>query len=125
MLGRSGKAQRGLFASTAGIAGASTAAGGVTLAEYIGSAPPEDTGFHRYAFLLFAQDPAKEGKFSLEPLKYAAEGRGGFDVAGFAKDNSLALLAANYYICQNPGGEHEDATMIGKVCTRSWARPTR
>lgn len=73
---------------------------GDTLAEYIGSGPPKDTGLHRYVFLVYHQ---KSGKLQseLKISKRSRAGRMNFSIRNFAKSNNLGEpIAANFYQAQ-------------------------
>lgn len=70
---------------------------GETLSEFISSAPPPNTGLHRYLFLWFLQ-PTK-GDFSSFPhLKASsAKGREKFSTRKFVRAFKLVIMAGNYY----------------------------
>lgn len=73
---------------------------GDTLAEYIGSGPPKDTGSHRYIFLVYHQ---KDGRLQsdIKISNHSIEGRKSFSIRKFAKDNKLGEpIAANFYQAQ-------------------------
>lgn len=73
---------------------------GETISEYIGAGPPEDTGLHRYIFLIFRE----KKKFSCinEPHLTANMGdfRGKFSIKNFAKKYKLILQAGNFFQAQ-------------------------
>ncbi|KAF3169103.1 hypothetical protein TWF788_010720 [Orbilia oligospora] len=71
------------------------------LLEYMGPAPPENTGKHRYVLLLF-----KNGK--KEPHKLDGRKKWGFEdheprvgARHYAKKYDLELVGANFFLCQN------------------------
>ncbi|KAF3159188.1 hypothetical protein TWF132_001768 [Orbilia oligospora] len=71
------------------------------LLEYMGPAPPEKTGKHRYVLLLF-----KNGK--KEPQKLDGRKKWGFEdheprvgARHYAKKYDLELVGANFFLCQN------------------------
>lgn len=73
---------------------------GDTLAEYIGSGPPKDTGYHRYVFLVYLQ---KGGRLSsdMKISNTSRQGRVSFSIRNFAKSNNLGEpVAANFYQAQ-------------------------
>ncbi|KAG5878106.1 hypothetical protein JTB14_017973 [Gonioctena quinquepunctata] len=73
---------------------------GDTIAEYIGSGPPLDTGLHRYIFLIYKQ---KE-KINFEEkkiLKTTTEGRLNFSIRKFAEKYHLGQpISGNLYQAQ-------------------------
>ncbi|CAH1117551.1 unnamed protein product [Phaedon cochleariae] len=72
---------------------------GDNIREYMGSAPPEGTGLHRYVFLLYKQN----GKQTFdEPHQVATDGnRGRFSTAQFAKKHNLGNpIAGNFFQAQ-------------------------
>lgn len=72
---------------------------GQTLAEYIGSGPPNGTGYHRYVFLLYKQKGPLESAMKI--TKTSREGRVKFSARNFAKANNLGEpIAANFYQAQ-------------------------
>ncbi|XP_059622195.1 protein D3-like [Phlebotomus argentipes] len=74
---------------------------GETLAEYIGSGPLEDTGLHRYVFLVFKQ-PNGKIDFSEEEkcAKNVIKCRLSFSTNEFAGKYSLELFGGNFYQAQ-------------------------
>lgn len=70
---------------------------GDVLTAYVGSGPPEGTGLHRYAFLLFKQ--MGKLKFSENKIpKNSGSNRGKFNTVKFAKKYKLGeALAGNFY----------------------------
>jgi len=74
---------------------------GETLMTYIGSAPPPETGLHRYVFLVWQQKEMKN-KWTVEKIGYSGDKRGKFSARKFATENGLTkLVAGNYYETQN------------------------
>lgn len=72
---------------------------GETLAEYVGSGPPKNTGLHRYVFLLYKQ-PAKV-EFKEEHKSKTNGNREKFSVEDFAKQYKLGNpVAGNYFEAQ-------------------------
>lgn len=73
---------------------------GEVLTEYLGSAPPRDTGLHRYTFLLYTQP----GKLTFdEPRinKTTLEGRPNFSIQTFAEKYKLGEpKAINGFLAQ-------------------------
>jgi len=73
---------------------------GDTLAEYIGSGPPQGTGLHRYVFLVYHQEKGKLDS-DLKITKTSRVGRINFSIRNFAKANNLGdPIAANFYQAQ-------------------------
>uniref|UniRef100_A0A915BK82 Phosphatidylethanolamine-binding protein n=2 Tax=Parascaris univalens TaxID=6257 RepID=A0A915BK82_PARUN len=71
---------------------------GEVLSEYISSAPPPNTGLHRYVYLVYKQS----GKISDPEHGHlpgnSGEKRGGFKAAAFAKKHNLGdPVAGNFY----------------------------
>lgn len=70
---------------------------GETKAQFIGSGPKEDTGLHRYVFILFKQP---NGKLEVD-LPFVndrtAEGRLGTSTKDFVTKYGLVPIAGNYY----------------------------
>jgi len=77
--------------------GSSEDVSGDTLSEYQGPEPPQDSGTHRYVFMLFRQ----AGRLNLEPMSDIGNRRANFHVKEFARDNNLTLLACNFYLAHN------------------------
>jgi len=72
---------------------------GDTLAEYIGSGPPDGSGLHRYAFLVFKQS-GRLDPTSVQPFqsRTTATNRIGFSTAEFVKKHGLGKpIAGNFY----------------------------
>lgn len=73
---------------------------GETLAEYIGSGPPKDTGLHRYVFLVYHQTKGRL-QSDIKISDHSRVGRTSFSIRKFAKDNDLGEpIAANFYQAQ-------------------------
>ncbi|XP_058812159.1 protein D3-like [Topomyia yanbarensis] len=78
----------------------SDVASGETIAEYISSAPPEDSGSHRYIFLVYKQ-PAGKIQFDEPKQSNRNPNRGKFQAAEFARKYNLGTpVAGNYYEAQ-------------------------
>jgi len=80
-------------------------ASGETVIEYIGSAPPPDTGLHRYVFLVYEQTKAitvsECGQEKLIAKGGNGDGRPKFSAKTFASKNGLdTLVAGNFYQAQ-------------------------
>ncbi|XP_017859625.1 PREDICTED: protein D2 [Drosophila arizonae] len=72
---------------------------GQTLAEYIGSGPPEGTGLHRYIFLLYRQSKGIEETLHID--KRTREGRFNFSARTFAGKHGLGKpIAGCFYEAQ-------------------------
>ena len=70
---------------------------GETLAPYLGSGPPKDTGLHRYIFLVYKQ-PSKLCFDEKQLTDKSPEGRDGFKIACFAEKYKLGTpIAGNFY----------------------------
>uniref|UniRef100_A0A1Q3FL91 Putative phosphatidylethanolamine-binding protein n=1 Tax=Culex tarsalis TaxID=7177 RepID=A0A1Q3FL91_CULTA len=75
-------------------------ASGEPVAEYISSAPPQGSGLHRYAFLVYKQQGGKI-EFDEPRLNNRNPNRGMFRVAEFAAKYSLGTpIAGNFYQAQ-------------------------
>ncbi|XP_054153623.1 protein D3-like [Oppia nitens] len=73
---------------------------GQTVAEYWGSAPPKDTGKHRYVFLVYEQHCRINGVKRDD----SEESRGHFNVRQLAANYTLgAPVAGNYFLAQFDG----------------------
>lgn len=73
---------------------------GETVAEYIGSAPPQNSGLHRYVFLVYKQTGGKV-QFDEPKLSNRNPNRGKFRVAEFAEKYQLGNpVAGNFYQAQ-------------------------
>ncbi|XP_062562284.1 protein D3-like [Armigeres subalbatus] len=78
----------------------SDVAAGETVAEYIGSAPPQNSGLHRYVFLVYKQTDGKV-QFDEPKLSNRNPNRGKFRVAEFAEKYHLGSpIAGNFYQAQ-------------------------
>jgi len=80
-------------------------ASGETVIEYIGSAPPPETGLHRYTFLVYEQTKAitvsECGQAKLIAKGGKGEGRPKWKARTFASNNGLdTLVAGNFYQAQ-------------------------
>ncbi|XP_017847426.1 phosphatidylethanolamine-binding protein homolog F40A3.3 [Drosophila busckii] len=74
-------------------------ASGDTLAEYVGSGPPEGTGLHRYIFLLYRQSARVEEDMRIG--KRTRDGRFNFSVRKFAAKHGLGQpIAGSFYEAQ-------------------------
>lgn len=74
----------------------------VELHSYIGPGPPKGTGLHRYIFLLLKQTDPLLTDFS--PIKERFNwgyGQPAVGIERWAKENSLKLIAANYFLAEN------------------------
>uniref|UniRef100_A0A0N5CFC6 Phosphatidylethanolamine-binding protein n=1 Tax=Strongyloides papillosus TaxID=174720 RepID=A0A0N5CFC6_STREA len=71
---------------------------GDVLAEYIGSAPPSGSGFHRYVYLLYKQHGRISDPEHGHLPNNSAKKRGGFKIEEFAKKHCLeGPIAGNFY----------------------------
>jgi len=73
---------------------------GETIAEYIPSAPPENTDLHRYVFLIYEQDNKIDASTQKKLTNRSADGRGGFNVAEWLPSvggSNWPLVAGNFY----------------------------
>lgn len=69
---------------------------GDTIAEFVGSGPPEGTGLHRYVFLAYQQP----GPITCDEPKMpnnTPENRRKFSIKKFAAKYGMNLVAANFY----------------------------
>ncbi|KAL4259138.1 PEBP-like protein [Pleurotus pulmonarius] len=75
-------------------------ASAIAITQYAGPAPPEGSGPHRYAFLLFAQPES----FS-PPTEFSQPNIGVslFDVNAYARDSGLGAIVAGNYITVEEG----------------------
>ncbi|XP_054157290.1 protein D3-like [Oppia nitens] len=73
---------------------------GLTLADYMGSGPPQGTGLHRYIFLVYKQpDVLKTDEIQVTNRRI--DGRINWDIRDWAKNQNLGEpVAANYYKAQ-------------------------
>ncbi|KXJ80121.1 hypothetical protein RP20_CCG026444 [Aedes albopictus] len=75
-------------------------AAGETVVEYLGSAPPENTGFHRYVFLLYKQRGGKL-QWCDKRLSNRNPNRGNFNSTKFAEKYCLGKpIAGNFFLAQ-------------------------
>uniref|UniRef100_A0A023EJM6 Putative secreted protein n=1 Tax=Aedes albopictus TaxID=7160 RepID=A0A023EJM6_AEDAL len=75
----------------------SDVAAGETVAEYIGSAPPENSGLHRYVFLVYKQSRGRM-RWSEPKLSNRNPNRAKFHVNEFAEKYHLGSpVAGNFY----------------------------
>ncbi|CAG2176915.1 unnamed protein product [Oppiella nova] len=73
---------------------------GQVLADYIGSGPPQDTGLHRYVFLVYKQSGIINTTEKTVSNR-SREGRLQWKVRDFAKQHNLGEpIAANFYQAQ-------------------------
>lgn len=70
---------------------------GVTKVQFIGSGPKEDTGLHRYVFVLFKQPTGKIEVDSPFVDDHTDEGRLGTSTKDFMAKYGLIPIAGNYY----------------------------
>lgn len=72
-------------------------ANGDVIADYIGSAPPKDSGLHRYVFFVYNQN----GRIEFDELG-AEENRINFSIKTFAEKYGLGQpIAGNFFLAQN------------------------
>ena len=87
---------------------------GETIVEYLGSAPPEGSGLHRYIFLVYKQPGLLKHSETLIKAN-TREGRPHFKVREFAEKYNLGQpIAGNFYQAQ-----HDDYV---KELRAKWAR---
>ncbi|CAG8666613.1 10921_t:CDS:2 [Racocetra persica] len=65
------------------------------LDDYQGPAPPPNTDFHRYVFLLYRQPTPHINYPKLNTVE-----RPGFKARQFAKEHELKLVSANFFTCK-------------------------
>ncbi|RUO96299.1 phosphatidylethanolamine-binding protein [Jimgerdemannia flammicorona] len=71
---------------------------GDELEPYMGPAPPQDSGPHRYVFLLYRQTGVRMG---FAPFEHGH--RAGFKAATWAEQHEMKLVGANYFLVErNP-----------------------
>jgi len=76
-----------------------TTSKGETMVEYIGSLPPEKSGKHRYAFLLFEHD--QKINFSEPKIGKTLSGRSGFKTRNFiSKYNINSPVSVTFYLAE-------------------------
>ncbi|CAO0798493.1 unnamed protein product [Mucor circinelloides] len=64
---------------------------------YIGPGPGENSGTHRYTFLLYQQS---NGVQKFKPMEHEQrEQRRKFDIRGFESENQLELISVNFFCC--------------------------
>lgn len=64
---------------------------------YIGPGPGENTGTHRYVFLLYKQ---KNGQHEFKPMEHEQrQHRRYFNIREFETENHLELVTANFFCC--------------------------
>jgi phosphatidylethanolamine-binding protein (PEBP) family uncharacterized protein len=64
---------------------------------YIGPGPGENSGTHRYIFLLYQQSNGKQKFKAMEHDQ--REQRRKFDIRSFEKENQLQLASVNFFCC--------------------------
>ncbi|KAI6215385.1 hypothetical protein M3Y94_00379500 [Aphelenchoides besseyi] len=70
---------------------------GETLSEFIGAGPPENTGLHRYVFLVYKQQK-KLSDSEHGILRFSANRRNNYNARDFAKKHNLGdPIAGNFY----------------------------
>lgn len=63
---------------------------------YIGPSPGENTGTHRYTFLLYKQNKYQD----FEPMEHEKrENRRSFKIDQFVAENQLELVSVNFFNC--------------------------
>ena len=78
--------------------------GAKELVEYMGPAPPEGTGPHRYVIMLFKND---DGGKELEKPKdrphwgFEADGNKRIGAMRYAGENGLTLIGANFFFTEH------------------------
>jgi len=72
---------------------------GDTLSEYVGAGPPQDTGLHRYVYLIYKQSSGKINDSEHGRLtNRSADGRGGWKAQKFVQKHNLGEpVAGNFY----------------------------
>lgn len=74
---------------------------GDEVAAYVGSGPPQGTGYHRYVIAVLRQTHGKIQDMKQVPhIKFTAEGRGKWKLQDFAHQHHLELIAADFYQAQ-------------------------
>ncbi|RUS21258.1 phosphatidylethanolamine-binding protein [Jimgerdemannia flammicorona] len=68
---------------------------GDELEPYMGPAPPQDSGPHRYVFLLYRQTGVRMG---FAPFEHGH--RAGFKAATWAEQHEMKLVGANYFLVE-------------------------
>ncbi|GJN91572.1 hypothetical protein Rhopal_004595-T1 [Rhodotorula paludigena] len=69
---------------------------GQTIVSYMGPAPPQGTGPHRYVINVYRQPVDRLPQLPGEP-----DARQNFPLAQFAKDNELELIGSNFFYAEN------------------------
>ncbi|KAK4518596.1 Sm-like protein lsm3b [Mucor velutinosus] len=64
---------------------------------YVGPGPGENSGTHRYVFLLYQQANGEQKFKSMEHEQ--TEQRRRFDIRGFEQENQLKLISVNFFCC--------------------------
>lgn len=75
-------------------------ASGDVLSQYVSSAPPQDSGLHRYVFLLFKQPNGRMDYSEVPKIAYSGEGRAKFNTKNFMNKYMLTAIAGNFYQAQ-------------------------
>ena len=71
---------------------------GDVLSQYVSSAPPLGTFFHRYVLLIFKQPNGRMVDYSeVQKIAYTGKGRAKFDTKNFIKKYMLTTIAGNFY----------------------------
>ncbi|CAO1444026.1 unnamed protein product [Diamesa hyperborea] len=78
----------------------SNVASGDVLSQYVSSAPPLDSGLHRYVFLLFKQPSGRIDYSEVPKIAYSGEGRAKFNTKNFQNKYMLTAIAGNFYQAQ-------------------------
>lgn len=74
---------------------------GETLSEYIGSGPGQDTGLHRYVFLVYKQNRRLNFDEKHSNNRCSREERRSFSINKFAEKYGLGNpVAGNFYLAQ-------------------------
>ncbi|CCF57702.1 hypothetical protein KAFR_0D00550 [Kazachstania africana CBS 2517] len=75
---------------------------GLVRESYLGPGPPKGTGLHRYIFLLYKENNAKDHTFTeVKDRLNWGYGEPAVGVDKFAAANNLELLAANFFLAEN------------------------
>ncbi|KAI1729488.1 phosphatidylethanolamine-binding protein domain-containing protein [Ditylenchus destructor] len=74
---------------------------GETLAEYVGAGPPQDTGLHRYVYLVYEQPGEISDPEHGHLTNRSGDKRGGWKAAAFAKKHNLGdPVAGNLFLAE-------------------------
>ena len=73
---------------------------GDVLSQYVSSAPPLDSGLHRYVFLLFKQPSGRIDYSEVPKIAYTGEGRAKFNTKNFINKYMLTTIAGNFYLAE-------------------------